>query len=145
MAVQDNEAVAARFHEEVFQQGRLEVADEICAPDFRWFSPGLPAEGGAGPQFVKQFASMLRSAFPDLLLRAEDSIAEGDRVVERWTMQGTHQGEFQGTPPTGKRVTVTGIDIFRISGGKLVELRQQVDNLGLLQQLGVIPAPGQER
>ena len=145
MAAQNYQALAARFHEEIFQQGRLEVADEICAADFRWYGPGLPPEGGAGPQFVRRFANMLRSAFPDAAFSAEESIAEGDKVVERWTMRGTHQGEFQGTPRTGKQVTVTGIDIFRISGGKLAELRQEVDNLGLLQQLGVIPAPGQNR
>jgi steroid delta-isomerase-like uncharacterized protein len=142
MAAQNNKALAARFHGEIFQQGRVELADEICAADFRWYAPGFPPEGGVGPQFVKQFANTLRSAFPGLALRTDDSIAEGDKVVERWTMQGTHQGEFQGTPPTGKQVTVTGIDIFRISGGKLAELRQEVDNLGMLQQLGVIPAPG---
>jgi steroid delta-isomerase-like uncharacterized protein len=143
MATQNNRAFSARFHEEIFQQGKLEVADEICAADFRWYGPGLPPEGGAGPQFVRQFASMLRSAFPDLAFSADDSIAEGDRVVQRWTMRGTHQGEFQGTPATGKRVTVTGIDIFRISGGKLAEMRQEVDMLGMLQQMGVIPAPSQ--
>src|SRR5262245_56874123 len=98
MAAQDNKALAARFHGEIFQQGRLEVADEICAADFRWYGPGLPLDGGPGPQFVKGFASALRNAFPDLALRTNDTIAEGDKVVERWSMQGTHRGEFQGTP-----------------------------------------------
>jgi steroid delta-isomerase-like uncharacterized protein len=87
------------------------------------------------------FATMLRAAFPDLHLTVEDSIAEEDRVVNRWRFRGTHRGEFYGVPPTEREVTTSGIDIWRIKGGKIVENQQVVDNLGLLQQLGAIPQP----
>ena len=86
---------------------------------------------------------MYLTAFPDLHFTVEDLIAEGDKVVARLTVRGTQQGAFMGIPPTGKHVTVTGIDINRLAGGKSVEHWLNMDTLGLLQQLGVIPAPGQ--
>src|SRR5216683_4456222 len=92
-----------------------------------------------GPEEWKRRLDNLLTAFPDVQLIQEDQIAEGDQVVERWTIRGTHQGHFQGIPPTGKRVTYTGIDIFRIVDGKLVLVGQSVDRLGMMQQLGVIP------
>jgi steroid delta-isomerase-like uncharacterized protein len=96
-----------------------------------------------GPEEWKRRLANLLTAFPDVQLIQEDLIAEGDQVVERWTIRGTHQGHFQGIPPTGKRVTYTGIDIFRIVDGKLVLVGQSVDRLGMMQQLGVVPATGQ--
>ncbi len=96
-----------------------------------------------GPEEWKRRIANLLTAFPDVQLIQEDLIAEGEQVVERWTIRGTHQGHFQGIPPTGKRVTYTGIDIFRIVDGKLVLVGQSVDRLGMMQQLGVIPVPGQ--
>ncbi len=86
---------------------------------------------------------MLLEAFPDSQLPVEDQIAEGDKVVTRWTCRATHTGEFQGMPPTGKYTTMTGTTIFRIANGKLVEGWTNADMLGLLQQLGAIPAPEQ--
>lgn len=96
-----------------------------------------------GPEEWKRRLANLLMAFPDVQLIQEDLIAEGAQVVERWTIRGTHQGHFQSIPPTGKHVTYTGIDIFRIVDGKLVLVGQSVDRLGMMQQLGVIPAPGQ--
>jgi steroid delta-isomerase-like uncharacterized protein len=136
----ENARLARRFHGEVFGQDRLEVADEILAADFRWHNPVLPRDV-SGPEGVKQFAQALRAAFPDYRLTHEDTIGEGDRVVIRWTHRGTHESEFLGVAPTWREVTVTGIDIFRIEGGKLAELWQVTDQLGLMQQLGAIPAP----
>jgi predicted ester cyclase len=86
---------------------------------------------------------MYLTAFPDLHFTVEDIIAEGDKVVTRLTCRGTQQGAFMGIPPTGKQATVTAIDINRFAGGKSVEHWLNMDTLGLLQQLGVIPAPGQ--
>ena len=86
---------------------------------------------------------MYLTAFPDLYFTVEDLIAEGDKAVARLTVRGTQQGVFMGIPPTGKHVTVTAIDINRFAGGKSVEHWLNMDTLGLLQQLGVIPAPGQ--
>ena len=92
-----------------------------------------------GPEEWKRRLANLLTAFPDVQLIQEDLIAEGDQVVERWTIRGTHQGQFQSIPPTGKYVTYTGIDIFRIVDSKLVLVGQSVDRLGMMQQLGVIP------
>jgi predicted ester cyclase len=99
-------------------------------------------DGGSREGF-KQFISAFRSAIPDLRITQDDVIAEGDKVVTRYTAHGTHQGELQGIPPTGKPVTVTGIETMQVSGGKIVEGWVEFDQLGMLQQLGVIPAPGQ--
>ena len=86
---------------------------------------------------------MYRSAFPDIQFTIEDLIAEGDKIVTRYTARGTHRGDLQGIPPTGRQVTVTGIIISRFANGKFVEGWLDFDALGMLQQLGVIPAPGQ--
>ncbi len=89
------------------------------------------------------FYTGLRAAFPDIHFTIEDQIAAADRVVTRWSARATHSGEFQGIPPTGNAVVVTGIDIDRIADGKVVECWPVVDELGLLHQLGVAPSPGQ--
>jgi len=86
---------------------------------------------------------MYRTAFPDVHFTIEDQIAEGDRVVTRWTARGTHQGPLVGIPPTSKQVTMSGIAIYRLVDGKIVEQWGVNDMLGLLQQLGVVPILGQ--
>src|SRR5439155_22952243 len=91
---------------------------------------------------AKQVFSFYRAAFPDLQVNAEDLIAEGDRVVARWSSSGTHKGDFMGIPPTGKQVQITGIDLFRFSGGKIAEHWGVFDQLWMLQQLGVAPSAG---
>ena len=90
----------------------------------------------------KQFFAMTHSAFPDFHSTLEDMFAEGDKVVQRFTARGTHKGEFMGIPPTGKQVTITGIAIHRITGGKIVEDWVNMDMLGMMVQLGVVPPPG---
>ena len=94
-----------------------------------------------GPEDVKRFMGEFRSAFPDFHTTIEDQIAEGDRVATRWTMRGTHEGEFRGIPATGNQISVTGIGIFRFSDGKVVESWDNFDQLGMMQQLGVVPSP----
>jgi steroid delta-isomerase-like uncharacterized protein len=135
-----NKAIVRRFSEEVMNRGNLRVIDELFAPNVVDHSipPGFPA-GIAG---VKQMAAMYRSAFPDVRSTIEDLVAEGDKVVVRWSATGTHRGELMGIPATGKRVTVTGIVIDRIAGGKIVEHWESFDQLSMMQQLGVVPAPG---
>jgi steroid delta-isomerase-like uncharacterized protein len=135
-----NKALVRRFTNEVMNRGNLRVVDEIVAPNAVNHSspPGFPA-GTAG---VKQMATMYRSAFPDVRITIEDLVAEGDRVAARWSATGTHRGELMGIPATGKRVTVTGIEINRIVDGKIVEHWESFDQLGMMQQLGVVPAPG---
>jgi steroid delta-isomerase-like uncharacterized protein len=141
MSVDANRAVTQRFYEEVWNNGNLDAVDDIMTGNFvdHAAPPGFPS----GPEGAKQVFTMYRSAFPDFRLNVWDLIAEGDKVVARWSTQGTHQGELMGIPPTGKRVEVTGIDIFRFAEGKIAEHWAEFDMLGLMQQLGVIPAPGQ--
>jgi steroid delta-isomerase-like uncharacterized protein len=143
-SIHENKTLCARPHEEIFNQGKLAVADEIFSPEFAWYEAHLPPLP-KGPESIKMFATMLRAAFPDLHLTVEDSIAEGDRVVNRWSFRGTQRGEFYGVPPTEREVTTSGIDIWRVEDGRIVENHQEVDNLGLLQQLGAIPQPEQVR
>ena len=141
MSADDNRALAQRFYEEVWNKGNLDAVAELLTGDFvdHAAPPGFPS----GPEGAKQVFTMYRSAFPNFSLTVEDLIAEGDKIVARWVTRGTHQGELMGIPPTGKQVTVTGIDVFRVAGGKLAEHWAQFDMLGLLQQIGVAPAPGQ--
>jgi predicted ester cyclase len=140
MSTEDNKAAVRRFYEEVFNQKNLAGVDAFIGPNpiDHSLPPGL-----SGLEGTKQFIGMYLAAFPDLRVTVEDLIAEGDKVVSRCTYRGTHQGALLGIPPTGKQVTVTGIEINRFEGGKTVEHWLEADNLGMLQQLGVVPAPGQ--
>jgi steroid delta-isomerase-like uncharacterized protein len=139
---EENKALARRFLEEAFNEGNLGVVDEIVASDYVLHDPALPEEI-RGPEGVKGFVQMYRSAYPDTDITVEEQIAEGDDVVTRWTGRGTHQGELLGVPPSGNRVEVAGITIDRISGGKFAESWTNYDALGMLQQIGAIPPPGQ--
>jgi steroid delta-isomerase-like uncharacterized protein len=134
---EDNKALNRRFVEEVINQGNTDAIDELIDPGVvdHAAPPGFPT----GREGAKQFAAMMRSAFPDLHLTIEDMIAEGDKVVMRSTWSGTHEGEFMGIPATGRRVTVSAIDISRVADGRMVEHWEQSDALGLMQQLGVVP------
>jgi predicted SnoaL-like aldol condensation-catalyzing enzyme len=131
-----NKAVARRFHDDIFAQGKLEVADEILTPDFTWYAPPQTVTA-VGPEAVKQTAKEVRDYFTGIALSRNDEIAEGDRVVHRWTLTGTVQTEHGAVP-----VVYTGIDIFRIADGKLAELWQSTDDYGLAQQLGEILTEG---
>jgi steroid delta-isomerase-like uncharacterized protein len=137
---EQNKAMVRRAIDEVWNRGNYAAVDDLVASDIV-IHASTPAGEIHGPDGIRQFYSALRKAFPDLHFTIEDQIAEGDRVVTRWVAHGTHTGEFQGIPPTGKRGTFMGIDIDRIVNGKVVECWPTADELGLLQQLGVIPAP----
>ncbi len=141
MSAEENKAIVRRAIEEGWNQGNLAVFDETNAPEYVDHA-AIPGQG-PGAEGYKQAVQMTRAAFPDLHLTIDDMIAEGDRVVTRWTARGTHQGEYFGIPATGKPVEITGINIGRIVNGKVVENWQNSDQLGLMQQLSVIPAPGQ--
>jgi steroid delta-isomerase-like uncharacterized protein len=140
MSTEDNKALARRAYE-ALNQRNLAIIDEVCAPDFVYHSASATIRG---LEAYKQFLSMYLSGGPDLHFTLEDQVAEGDKVVTRHTARGTHLGPFMGIPPTGKHVTATGIAIMGVANGKIVEEWANADDLGLLQQLGVIPAPGQE-
>jgi steroid delta-isomerase-like uncharacterized protein len=135
---EENKAVARREVEEIFAQGNLDAAEEIYAPDVVGHDP---ASGEIrGIEGAKQFAAKFRQAFPDLQPTIEDMVAEGDKVVIRYTARGTHQGETEDFgPPTGNRVEIAGISILRFAEGKIGEEWVNYDALGLMQQLGLVP------
>lgn len=133
---EQNKAIVRRTFEQIWNQGDFAVIDRRFASDYA----GHSNSEIHGPEGGKQFAAGMRSAFPDFHYTVEDEIAEGDRVVQRWTARGTHQGQFQGIPPSGEQVTIRGISIYRIADGKLVEGWTHADMLGLLQQIGALPA-----
>jgi steroid delta-isomerase-like uncharacterized protein len=130
-----NKAHIRRVIEEVYNRGDLGVVDEVAASDLVIHASSQDIRGRDG---AKQYVAALRAGFPDLHIIIEDQVAEGDMVVTRWTARGTHAGEFQGIPATGKKVQLAGTDIDRVIGGKVVECWAHVDELGLLRQLGVV-------
>lgn len=140
MSAETNKAVARRWYEEVFNAGNLDLIDELVAANFVDRDPSNPFQGREG---LKQFVSMYRSAYPDIHLTVEDMIAEEEKLAVRFVGRGTHRGTLMGIPPTGRQVTVTAIDILRFEDGKMTEHWGNQDILGMMQQLGVIPAPGQ--
>src|SRR5665811_2179921 len=133
---EQNKAIDRRILDEVYSQGDLDVADEFIAHG----GPGLQDQGR---EEYKQFVRMMRTAFPDLVITVEDQLAEGDKVLTRWLARGTHTGEFQGIPPTGMRGELAGMTVERFANGKVVECWSNTDDLGLLQQLGVMPVAGE--
>jgi predicted ester cyclase len=141
MSTEDNKATMRKFYETMSQGNPSLFVDTFIDPNQVDHSapPGMPG----GIEGAKQMAGMLLTAFPDLHFTVEDMIAEGDKVVARATFSGTQQGAFMGIPPTGKHVMWKVIDINRIAGGKSVEHWMEMDMLGMMQQLGVVPAPGQ--
>jgi steroid delta-isomerase-like uncharacterized protein len=137
---EENKAVGRRYLEAVNERD-LNIIDEVIAPDYVGHEPG---EETRGPEGVKQYISMFLDAFPDVSITVEDEIAEGDKVVIRFTGRGTHQGELMGIPPSGNRVEVSSISICRFEGGKVIEEWEQYDALGMMQQIGAVPPPEQE-
>lgn len=142
MSTEENKAIIRRYFEEIWNKGNLSEEEEFVATNVVVHAPPLPG-AAPGVQGAKEVATMFRTAFPDLKVIIEDLIAEGDKVVQRWTAHVTHQGDLLGIPPTGKKVTLTGINIFRLADGKIVERWGELDTLGMLQQLGVVQPPGQ--
>ncbi len=137
MSTETNIAIARRWFEDFWDKGNLGVADEILAPDY--IGHGDPPNR---IEDEKRQVTMLRTAFSEAQVTTEDQIAAGDKVVTRWTSRGMHTGEFLGLPPTGKEVTLTGILIQRIAGGRIVEAWGEADLWGVMRQLGMTSAPG---
>jgi steroid delta-isomerase-like uncharacterized protein len=143
MSTEENKALSRRVAEEIFNGGNLDLAYELYAPDYVLHDPSLP-EDLHGPDGLKQYVAMASEAFPDARVTIVDQVAEGDKVVDRWTAAGTHTGEFVGIPPTGRRFEVSGITVSRFAGGKIAEDWYQGDDLGMMQQLGVVPSAEEE-
>ena len=137
MPAEEHRALVRRFVDEFWSGGNLDAADELMTPDAVIHGPvaGSPAD-------LKAMAMAIRIAFPDWRSTVEEMIVEGDRVAERWTGRSTHRGEWQGIPPTGRRVAAPGVVFYRIAGGKIAEFRGQFDRMSLLEQLGGVPDPG---
>ena len=140
MSTEENKAIIRRVNDEVWSEGDLDLIDELFADDFVATVVGAP-EQIRGPQGFREFVVMYRTAFPDLRISVDEQFAEGETVVTRWTATGTNEGELMGMPATGKQATTAGININRVSGGKLVEGWGLFDQLGLLQQIGAVPVP----
>lgn len=135
---EQNKAAVRRLLEKVFNQQNLNEFDQYYSPEM--VNHGLPPNLPPNLEGTKMFASAFLEAFPNIQVAVKDLVAEGDKVVTRWSARGTHLGELMGIPPTGKNVLMTGIATDRFVGGKSVEHWEIVDQLGLMQQLGVIPA-----
>ncbi len=140
MSTEENKALVERFVEEFWNECNLSTANELMAPDAEIHMPTGEVVDVDG---LKGFAGAFRASFPDWHSTFEELVAEGDRVAERWTGRGTHRGELQGIPPTGRRVEVPGSVFYRIVEGKIVEFRGQFDMMGLMQQLGAIASSQQ--
>lgn len=146
MSLDENKAIVQRILKEFWIDGNVAVLDELLASDcinHEQSSPEL-----RGKQACKQWANDVRlvnrQGFPDFDITLEDIVAEDDKVVKRWVFEGTHSGEFAGIPPTGKKITMRGITLYRLAQGRISEMYWNYDVFGLLQQLGAIPAPGQQ-
>lgn len=139
MSSEENKDLVRRgLVEQVWNAGSQEAVDEVFAPDYRGHDPDRPDL--AGPEAVKRSVAQFHAAFPDFAISIDDLVAEDDRVVWRYTMTGTHSAEFLGVPATGRRVTATGISIFRVEDGMLREGWINFDALGMLRQMGALPS-----
>jgi steroid delta-isomerase-like uncharacterized protein len=141
MTTEQNKAIARRWTEELWSQGKLAVADEIIALDYVRHDAGDPFPA-RGPEDVKRIVSMLRTMLPDLRLELEDMIADEDKVVSRYTGTATDTAGYMGMPPSGKVIRTVAIQIFRFADGKIVESWAVRDDLGTLRQLGQFPPLG---
>jgi len=146
MSLDENKAIVQRILSEFWIGGNLAVLDKLLAPDCINHEQSNPEQRGkaACKQWANDVRLVNRRGFPDYDITPEDIVAEGDKVVKRWVFQGTHSGEFAGIPPTGKRVTMRGITLYRLAQGRVSEMYWNYDVFGLLQQLGAIPAPDQQ-
>ena len=141
MSTEENKAVNRRITEELWNKRNLALADELI--DTNWVMHGTGGMEFKGREGFKQFFTTFTTAFPDFHVTIDDMVAEGDKVACRLTTRGTHKGDLMGIAPTGKQITVTGILISRVAGGKEVEGFLVNDQLGMMQQMGVVPPMGQ--
>ncbi len=138
----DNRTIVHRFFDEMCNGRKLGVADELFTVQHAYHDPSSP-KIGPGPQGMQQLISFYQKAFADAHWVVEETITAGDTVITRWTAHATHTSDLEGIAPTGRKVNVSGIWIHRIVGGKIAESWNVWDTLGMLQQLGVVPALGQ--
>jgi steroid delta-isomerase-like uncharacterized protein len=139
-----NKAIVHRLYEEVWNRRKLEVIKEIISPSHALQAPNMSGSS-IGPEAYKRNVLAFLAGFPDLRWSIEDTIAEKDKVVACWTISGTHKGDYLGIPATNKKVSVEGITIHNVAGGKIMDSYSNWDVLGMMQQLGVVPPLGQSK
>jgi steroid delta-isomerase-like uncharacterized protein len=138
---EQNKAIIGRMTEVFYNQGNVELAEQFFADTYMHHDPASPqVRDRAGLQAALR---AFRIGCPDLHITTDDLVAEGDRVAKRWTYHATHTGDLSGLPPTGRRITMSGLEMFRLADGKIVESWLGYDNFSLMQQLGLIPTPAQ--
>jgi len=140
MSIEENKTIAQHLGEEL-SKGNLSVIDELYATNCVYHSPAFGDLNG--PEGVRLLFESTFAAFPDLCFTVEDIVAEGDTVAARYVVTGTHRGELMSVPPTGNQITWTAMDISRFEDGKILETWHEANVLGMLQQIGAIPTPGQ--
>ena len=138
--VEENKATIRRIYEEILNEANLNAIDLLFHEHYVYHEPGTPQVRGTGG--AKQLFSAYRTALPDMSASLDDMIGEGDKVAHRFTIRGTHRGDLMGVPASGKPVEFTGMLVSRFDDGKVIEERENLDSLGLLQQIGAVPAPG---
>lgn len=136
MSLEENKEIQRRILIEVHSPGKLNLVDELYDENFI----GLP-DMTKGTENVKKFITNLLNTFPDIKFTVEDQIAEGDKVFARWSITGTHKGEFMGIAPTGKPISISGVTVYKILNGKAVEAWGMMDNLAVMQQIGAVSLP----
>lgn len=142
MALEDNKALVSRIADDIWNRGDLAVVDEVMAPNATYHGPHMP-NGVGDRDSWRRAVTMYRGAFPDSHVTFQELIAGGDTVVGRWSATGTHRGHIRSVGPTGKRIAIEGITIYRIADRKIVEAWEHLDLLGMWQQLGVVAVPDQ--
>jgi steroid delta-isomerase-like uncharacterized protein len=135
----DSEAIVRRLYLEVWNKRKLELVSDLISPSHALHDNNYPGSS-VGPEAYKAQMALFLAAFPDLRLTVEDTVAEKDKVAASWTISGTHKGEFRGVRPTNKKISMDGITIHHIANGKIIDSYISSDTLGLMRQLGVVPA-----
>jgi len=143
MTTENDKAQVLRIAGEVWNQGHLDTIDDLMVPDGRYHGPHMP-RGTGGREDWRRAVAMYRGAFPDSHVTYEELLASGSTIIGRWSATGTHTGELPGLAPTGKPISITGITIYRMADGRIVEAWEQLDLLGMWRQLGVFRGPGHE-
>lgn len=140
----ENKAIIRRLYEEIWNKRKVELVSQIISPSHALQAPNVSGSA-VGPEAYKRQLMLFFAGYPDLRFSVEDIIAEEDKVVACWTFSGTHKGEYLGIPATNKKVSVDGITIHHIAKGKIMDSYSNWDALGMMQQLGVVPALGQAK
>ena len=140
----ENKAIVRRLYEEVWNERKLEVVNELISSSHALQGPNIFGSS-IGPEAYKRQVSRFLEGYPDLCWTIENTIAEEDKVVACWTISGTHKGDFMGVPATNKKISVDGMTIHHIAGGKIMDSHSNWDTLGMMQQLGAVPALGKAK